>query len=80
MKKLLIIGAGGYISAIVIPTLKEYFKDVEITVLSKISWSSLKKNLKNWIFQFRNLLSANGILPFPIVTVSMTVVVWQHIL
>lgn len=39
-----------------------------------------KKELEKLDFQFRNLLSANGILPFPIVTVSMTVVVWQHIL
>jgi predicted dehydrogenase len=47
MKKLLIIGAGGYISAIVIPTLKEHFKGIEITVLSKRPSNTLTVAARN---------------------------------
>ena len=55
MKKLLIIGAGGYITAIVIPTLKKYFTNIDITVLSKRPSNTETVAIRNNVKAIKNL-------------------------
>jgi len=55
MKRLLIIGAGGYVSAIVLPTLKKHFKDIDITVLSKRPSNTKTVAAKNSVNELRSI-------------------------